>query len=92
MYKNEFGIVLDTSGYDVEQAYSNDYALTYGGIQRWVEDNHNVMVSKGSITMVKNKCNVSQIGIKAGKEPVADIIRTEKEKLVLETFKTLGIV
>ena len=92
VYKNEFGIVLDTSGYDAWQVDPDEYPLTYGGIQQWIEDNHNVKVSKGSITMVKNKCNVSKIGIKAGKEPDTNIIKTEKEILVLEAFKALGIV
>ena len=92
VYKNEFGIVLDTSGYGDEQADPNDYPLTHAGIRQWVEDNFDVKINNSAITAVKNKCNVSKMDFKAGKEPTANIIRTEKEKLVLEAFKAFGIV
>ena len=92
VFKNEFGIVLDTSGYGAEFVSMNDYPLTYLGIRRWIEDNYDVKVSKSSITSVKHKCKVSKFDFKAGKEPDTNTIRTEKEKLVLEAFKGLGIV
>lgn len=86
-----FGIVLDTSGYDAGQDDA-DCPLTYAAIQRWIEDNHGVRVSKSSITMVKDKCDALEIGFKAGKEPDSGIIKTAKEKLVLEAFRALGVV
>ena len=92
VFKNEFGIILDTSGYGDREVDQNNYPFTYAGIRQWVEDNYGVRISNSAITVVKNKCNVPQIDFKAGKEPAADIIRTEREKLVLEAFKALGIV
>ena len=92
VYKNEFGIVLDTFGYGAEQTAPNEYPLTYAGIRQWIEDNHDIKVSKSSITIVRNKCNALKLDYKAGKEPSTNIIKTQKEKLVLEAFKALGIV
>lgn len=91
VFKSMFGIVLDTSGYDAGKD-ALDCPPTYAAIQKWIEDNHGVKVSKSSITMVKDKCGASEIDFKAGKEPESGIIRTAKEKLVLEAFKALGVV
>ena len=49
-------------------------------------------VSKSSITMVKEKCKIDKIDFKAGIEPEPGIIKTNKEKAVLEAFRALGIV
>ena len=92
VFHNEFGIVLDTSGYGAELVSMHDYPLTYAGIRRWIEDNYNVKISKSSIAAVKNKCNVSIIDFNAGKEPDTKNIGFEKEKFVLEAFKAFGIV
>ena len=92
VYKNEFGIVLDTSAYGAGQADSDHYPLTYAGIRRWIEDNFNVRVSKSSIERVKDKCGASRIGLEAGRESSAGVIKTEKEKLILEAFRALGII
>lgn len=91
VYKSTFGIVLDTSGYGTEQS-GPDCPPTYAAIQRWIEDNHGVKVSKSSVTMVKDKCGASKLDFKAGKEPESGIIKTTKEKLVLEAFRALGVV
>ncbi len=91
VYKSTFGIVLDTSGYGIEQT-APDCPPTYAAIQKWIEDNHGVKVSKSSVTMVKDKCGASKIDFKAGKEPDRGIIKTAKEKLVLEAFRAFGVV
>ena len=91
VHKSTFGIVLDTSWYDAGQN-DPDFPPTYAAIQKWIEDNHGVRVSKSSITMVKDKCGALKIDFKAGKEPDSGIIRTANEKLVLEAFKALGVV
>ena len=44
----------------------NDYQYTFTGIQKWINDNLGVKVSKSSITMVKDKCKIDKIGFKAG--------------------------
>ena len=82
--------MLDTSGYGAEQI-DPDCPPTYAAIQKWVEDNHGVKVSKSSVTMVKDKCGASKLDFKAGKEPDSGI-KTAKEKLVLEAFRAFGVV
>ena len=64
VFKSMFGIVSGTSGYDAGKD-ALDCPPTYAAIQKWIEDNHGVKVSKSSITMVKDKCDA----LKAGKEP-----------------------
>ena len=91
VYKSTFGIVIDTSGYGAEQTDPN-CPPTYAAIQKWIEDNHGVTVSKSSVTMVKDKCGALKLDFKAGKEPDSGIIKTAKERLVLEAFRAFGVV
>lgn len=67
VYRSTFGIVLDTSGYDAGQC-DPDCPPTYAAIQKWIEDNHGVKVSKSSVTMVKDKCGALKLDFKAGIE------------------------
>ena len=83
--------MLDTSEYDTEQR-DPDCPPTYAAIQKWIEDNHGVTVSKSSVTMVKDKCGALKLDFKAGKEPDSGIIKTAKERLVLEAFRAFGVV
>jgi len=41
--------------------------------------------------MVKDKCRALKLDFKAGKEPDS-IIKTAKERLVLEAFRAFGVV
>lgn len=82
VYKSTFGIILDTSGYGAEYGVP-ECPPTYADIQKWIEDNYGVKVSKSSITMVKAKCGALEIDFKTGKEPDSGII-TAKEKLVFD--------
>ena len=63
--------------------------LTFDLIQKWIEDNHGVTVSKSSITQVKNKCEIKRIEFGA-KSDVIPELKTEKERLVLEAFEHYG--
>ena len=67
VYRSSFGIVLDTSGYDAGQC-DPDCPPTYAAIQKWIEYNHGVKVSKSSVTMVKDKCGALKLDFKAGIE------------------------
>lgn len=55
VHKSVFGIMLDTSGYGAGQN-DPDCPPTYAAIQKWIEDNHGVRVSKSSITLARDKC------------------------------------
>ena len=83
--------MLDTSGYSAEQTDPN-CPPTYAAIQKWIEDNHGVTVSKSSVTMVKDKYGALKLDFKAGKEPDSGIIKTAKERLVLEAFRAFGVM
>lgn len=88
MFRNVFSIIVQAKAKDVPQKPAK---LTFGLLQKWIEDNHGVKVSKPSITQVKNKCGISKLefGVKCG---IAPELKSEKEKLVLEAFKHYGIV
>lgn len=42
--------------------------------------------------MVKDKCKIGKLGYNAGIEPEPGIIKSNKEKAVLEAFKTSEIL
>lgn len=92
MCKSSFCIIIDISEHSTAKNDAISYPITFNKIQKWIEDNHNIRVSKSSITMVKNKCDISELSFKAGKEPADNSIKTEKEKLVLAAFKAFGII
>ena len=71
VFKNEFGIILDTTGYGDKEVDPNDYPLTHAGIRQRVEDNYYVRISNSAITAVKYKCKVSKMDFKAGKKSAA---------------------
>ena len=83
--------MLDTSRYDAGRN-GPDCRLTYADIQKWIEDNRGVKVSKSCVAAVKDKCGVLKLAFKAGKVPEDGIIKTAKERLVLEAFRALGVV
>ena len=88
MFRNVFSIIVSTESRDIPQ---NTQKLTFGLLQKWIEDNHGIKVSKSSITQVKDKCGISKLefGIKCD---IVPDLKTEKEKLVLEAFRYYGLV
>jgi hypothetical protein len=81
-------VIVPTKSKDVPQEPAK---LTYGLLQKWIEDNHGVTVSKSSITQVKNKCGIQKIEFGARCEVVPEL-KTEKERLVLEAFEHYGLL
>ena len=88
VFRNVFSVIVLTKTKDVPQKPAR---LTFGLLQKWIEDNHGVKVSKSSITQVKNKCGIQKIEFGA-KCNVVPELKTEKERLVLEAFKYHGLV
>ena len=82
VFRNVFSIVISTEIRDIPQKPEK---LTFGLIQKWIEDNHGMKVSKSSITQVKNKCEIQNLEFGAKSNIVPDL-KTEKEKLVLKSF------
>lgn len=88
VFRNVFSVIVSTKTKDVPQKLAR---LTFGLLQKWIEDNHGVKVSKSSITQVKNKCGIQKLEFGA-KCNVVPELKTEKERLVLEAFKYHGLV
>lgn len=88
VFRNVFSIIVPTKSKDVSQKPAK---LTFGLLQKWIEDNHGVKVSKSSISPVKSKCVIQKFdfGVKCDIIPE---LKTEKERLVLEAFKYHGLV
>ena len=92
LYENVFGITFYLNEHDTVTQAKNDYQYTFTGIQKWINDNLGVQVSKSSITVVKDKCKIDKIGFKTGIEPEPGIVHSDKERAVLKAFRALGIV
>ena len=88
VFRNVFSVIVSTKTRDVPQKTAK---LTFGLLQKWIEDNHGVKISKSSITQVKCKCGIQKIEFGAKCEIVPEL-KTEKERLVLEAFKHYGLV
>ena len=50
VFRNVFSIIVSTKSKDVPKETAK---LTFGLLQKWIEDNHGVKISKSSITKVK---------------------------------------
>ena len=88
VFRNVFSIIVSTETKDIPPKTSK---LTFRLLQKWIEDNHGVKVSKSSITQVKDKCGISKLEFGVKCDIVPDL-KTEKEKLVLEAFQHYGLV
>ena len=88
VFRNVFSVIVPTKTKDVPKKTAK---LTFGLLQKWIEDNHGVKISKSSITKVKCKCGIPKIEFGAKCEIVPEL-KTEKERLVLEAFKHYGLV
>ena len=88
VFRNVFSVIVPTKTKDVPQKPAK---LTFGLLQKWIEDNHGVKVSKSSVSQVKNKCGIQKLEFGAKSEFVPEL-KTEKERLVLEAFKHYGLV
>ena len=86
--RNVFSVIIPMIHRDISLEPAK---LTFGLIQKWIEDNHGMKVSKSSITQVKNKCEIQNLEFGAKSNVVPDL-KTEKEKLVLKAFEYYGIV
>ena len=88
VFRNVFSVIVPTKTKDVPQKPAK---LTFGLLQKWIEDNHGVKISKSSITQVKSKCGIQKLEFGAKCEIVPEL-KTEKERLVLEAFMHYGLV
>lgn len=88
VFRNVFSVIVPTKTKDVPQKPAK---LTLGLLQKWIEDNHGVKISKSSITQVKSKCGIQKLefGARCASVPA---LKTEKERPVLEALKHYGLV
>ena len=88
VFRNVFSVIVPTKIKDVPRKPAK---LTFALLQKWIEDNHGVKVSKSSITQVKSKCGIQKLEFGAKCESVPNL-KTEKERLVLKAFEYYGLV
>ena len=89
VFKNEFALILDTNQY---QADCDDIdTISYTSIQRYVKERYGIQISKSTISQVKAKCGLKSFERSQAVTVVEDV-KSEKEKIVLEAFRELGLV
>ncbi len=88
VFRNVFSVIVLTKTKDVPQKPAK---LTFGLLQKWIEDNHGVKINKSSISQVKSKCGIQKLEFGVKCEIVPEL-KTEKERLVLEAFRYYGLV
>lgn len=63
--------------------------LTIGGVRKWVWFSAGLKISKSSVCAVRDKCKLKTLAKGAGE--VIPILKTEKERAVLEAFEAMGV-
>ena len=88
VFKNIFSIIVNINFEDVQEKTER---LTFSVMQKYIKDTYNVDVSKSSIIQMKNKCGIDKL--ERHTKRVENItLKSEKEKLVFETFKHFEII
>ena len=64
VFRNVFSVIVPTKTKDVPRKPAK---LTFRLLQKWIEDNHGVKVSKSSIMQMKSKCGIQKLefGVKS---------------------------
>lgn len=88
MFRNIFSVIIFTNRIEIPKTTAK---ITFASVQKYIKDTYNVDVSKSSITQVKNKCCIDKLE-KNAKNVENITLKSEKEKLVFETFKHFEIV
>ena len=84
-------IIIVSIDFDDNEKKTDATNISFTQIQKYVNDTYDVKISKSSITQVKNKCCIDKLERHA--KHVDDVIlKSEKEKLVFETFKHFEIL
>ena len=68
----------------------DDFPLSIDGVRKWVRAEFGIHISKSSVYAVRNKCGADKLEVGSGK--VMPVLKSEKEKAVLEAFKALGLI
>ena len=92
LYENVFGVTFEIKCKDDDKQADNNYVYTFADVQNWISKNFDMKISKSSISMVKNKLGIDKITYKASNELKAGIIKTNKEKAVIEAFKAFKVI
>ena len=85
--KNMGCISLNTGFLNEEK---DDFPLSIDGVRKWVQSEFGLHISNSSVCAVRDKCGADKLEIGAGK--VIPVLKSEKEKAVLEAFNALGLI
>ena len=84
-------IIIVSIDFDDNEKKTDATNISFTQIQKYVNDTYDVKISKSSITQVRNKCGIDKLERHA-KHVENVTLKSEKEKLVFETFKHFEIV
>ncbi len=90
VFRNIFFVIIDMKGYHEEEK-ATETKITFAYIRRYVSEHYNLKISNSTITQIVNKCGLNSINL-GQKINTMPSVKSEKEKVVLEVFKELGIV
>ena len=93
MYRNCFALILNLDFLDEYYAEQDDTkrSITFADIRAYVKQKFDVNVSNSSISQVKKKCCIESFN-EQYEFLAVDEIKSDKEKMILEAFRELGIV
>ncbi len=93
VYRNCFALILNLDFLDEYDAEQDDTKLkiTFADIRACVKRKFDVDVSNSSISQIKKKCCIDSFDEQYELLSVSEI-KSDKEKMILEAFRELGIV
>ena len=68
----------------------DDFPLSIDGVRKWIQNEFGIHISKSSVCAVRDKCGADKLEVGAAK--AIPILKSDKEKAILEAFKVMGVV
>ncbi len=90
VFRNIFFLIIDMKGYH-EEENTTETKITFAYIRRYVSEYYGLKISNSTITQIVNKCGLDSIELGQRINTMSSV-KSEKERVVLEVFKELGIV
>ena len=85
-------MIIDINQYEADCCDDAD-TITFASIQDYVSKRCGIKICKSTITQVKTKCGLKSFDVSQPVTVPEDVnVKSEKEKIVLEVFRELGLV
>ncbi len=88
VFKNMFGISLRFQDFETQE--NADDNITFSKIIELVYERYKLKISRSCISSVKAKCKIDKF--EKGNGKIIPILKSQKEKAVLEIFRELKII